>query len=262
MSDWGSILGIAGVVLGVLGIFVTYFLTKSIRPLYAFKIVTLDGVKHPHLCLTFNGKPVPNIYSIRFVFWNGGRKELRREDIPRPKAGPGIVISDNMTVLSSELQSTTGDGTAKLSKHKGTNELFLNFDYLNRLDAVTGEILCTSTDQIPPTVVFKGALKGSRIIKGLTRNLSFGDKFFFVVTEIILAAMFLAICKSGYSEIFSKNYSEFAKSALIFVGLLFLLIANLSLNLLTIPNSLPKRFAGFLSNGTLEVDMQKNGDTL
>lgn len=249
MLGWESILGL---VLGVFSIAVTFFLTKSIRPLYAVKVVTLDGVKHPQLGLTFDGKPVPNIYSIRFVFWNGGRKELRREDIPRPKAGPGILISENMTVLSSKLQSTTGDESAKLTEHDGRNNLFLNFDYLNRMDGVLGEVLCTSNNNAPPEVVFKGALKGSKIIKGRTENVTITDKFMFCLGEIILVAMFFTLCSTAYHELVAKNYHAFAKSALILAGVLSAIIANLFLNLQTILHGLPKKFAVFLNNGTLE----------
>lgn len=142
MADWNVLIGVAGVGVSTLGVLITLAVSRSKRPLYAYRVVTLDAVKHPNLGLTFKGNPVPNIYSVRFVFWNAGKNELRREDIPLPKAGPALLLSENVEVLSPEVISTTGDGSARLNE-VAPNHIF-TFDYLNRGDAVLGEVLCTS----------------------------------------------------------------------------------------------------------------------
>lgn len=252
MADWNVLISVAGVGVSALGLLITLAVSRSKRLLYAYRVVTLDAVKHPDLGLTFKGNAIPNVYSVRFVFWNSGRNELRKEDIPLPKAGPALRLSENMEVLSLEVVSTTGDWSARLDEAT-PNHLFLAFDYLNRGDAVLGEVLCTSKDGKDPKVLFTGAIKGAKVAQGRTENLHWRDHIVFVFAEVFMVFLAFSSAKFAYDEFVAGEYYKLTKVVLFLLILFLLAYANLYLNILSIPRTLSLKYERFLTHGALQA---------
>jgi hypothetical protein len=248
--DKGFFVGIIGVLISSLGVFVSLFVYRSKRPLYQFKVVSLDSIKHPMLGLTFGGENIPNIYSVRFVFWNGGRKEIRKEDIPDKGAGPFISIPEEFKVLLTEAETTTGDKSGKFIEFKKNNFAII-FDYLNHSDALYGQIYCTSEKKGELIPKINGSVKGFKIKKGTMYSNSKIDQILYLVISSI--AIFVT-CYALYSTLISileNNYLVAIKFGALLI--FFALISYLSffLNAMEIPNNLPKRYEQFFETGNL-----------
>ena len=79
------------VIFGFTTIFLTVYLFRKQfskqEPVWAFyttKIIGLGSDAPKELALTFNGKPVSEVYRTLFLLFNRGKKAIRKEDIAKP----------------------------------------------------------------------------------------------------------------------------------------------------------------------------------
>ena len=250
MYDLNSTVSIVSLLISTMGILLTFWFTRSPRPYYSLYLAKLGGINHPDISIAFNKKKVLNLYSLRLVFWNGGRKEIRKRDIPKPKAGPMLQISENAKLLKLSVLTTTGDDSGKFTSLD--NNLFINFDYLNPKDAFLGEIYLTTKDDKKPTINFSGSLKGFPISEGDMVNISKFDHIFFSTLAIIFLYITILIGYTFYDTFPSLETSKIIKYI---ISLLILGISNFVLikyNIFSIPRKIPKKYLTYLETGELQ----------
>lgn len=239
-----------GILFGLVGVCVTVWYARTSRPLYALSLSKLGGVRHNNLEIRFGNTEIDNLYLLRQVLWNGGKKEIRKEDIPKRKAGPYVSLSNNCEILSFHAETTTGDNSAEYILDG--NDLLLSFDYLNKSDAFLGEIYFTSTDDIDPKYSVEGTLIGAPLHRGeLVNNSVFSTVFNILsfVFFILVSGVFGYQLFFGQIESFSHKVGTFVS----FILCLIVTIADFHINVKEIPNRVPPKYSKYLSEGKASV---------
>lgn len=248
MGDLNSFFGVAGGIASIMGVLLAILLVRLPKPLYAMRIVRFGGVAHPDLSLHFQGQEISNLFLVRFVLWNGGKKEIRREDIPKPNAGPLLRFAENVRILSWTTNTSTGDDSGKFIKQG--NDLLLDFEFLNRNDAFMGEAYLTTHDGAPPRTVLQGSFKGAAIAEGDIYNISRFDQVVFVIISAIFVVLTI-VTGSFVVHAFSQHGAYFVKAG----ALLFFLITSsltgivIAGNVFSIPRKIPGKYLRFLESG-------------
>lgn len=253
MDYLGFLIGIGGLALTAIATVLTVVFHKSVRPLYLIDISKFGGIEHPDIGITFKGDPVPNLYVLRFVLWNAGKKEIRSEDLPNPKAGPKIKFDSGSKVLSQLAYSSTGDDTGKITFSK-RNEACLTFDYLNKDDALIGEIYFSSTDEENAEFEFLGSIKGAKVKQGLIESRTATN----IIWPLVIS-VFLIFSTFGYASTIFPHFTNGSVFQNIFTVVFFLSLAaasflSITLNVRSIPFMVPQRYREFLIDG-LDSDL-------
>jgi hypothetical protein len=252
MYDITLIIGIAGLIASIISVIISLWIFRRARPLYYWQFSKLEGVKHPDIKISFGSRQVSNLYSVRLVFWNGGRSEIRRKDIPEGKAAPRIKVTNNCEILSHSAKSTTYDNTGKFIE-LNKQELSLDFDYLNPKDALLGEAHLTTDDDIKPDIKFLGTLKGLEVSEGEIVNISIMDNIMASILNILILFTTIYMGLSLYSTIISNQGFLFLKSVR-FLFFLALTILFFQANILTIPKKIPQKYLNFIKTGEFKIN--------
>lgn len=244
-----DILNIVGFILAIISVFLSLWIAREPKPLYAMQLTKIGGLEHPDISILFKKSRVQNLYLLRLVFWNGGRKEIRKEDIPQAQARPNIQLSNNSKLLEKTAKTTTGDQSGNFIFKD--NNLFINFDYLNPNDAFYGEIYLTTIDEKPLEINFLGNLKGLTISEGDIHNTSIFDTIFFSIIEIMFFFMSLVSGYMLYLAVLSKDTTRILISLLLFIVIVWLTYVNTRFNILSITKKIPKRYLSYLKTGKI-----------
>jgi hypothetical protein len=246
-----DLLGLLSFIFGIIGVFIGVLSIKTKLPLYAFRILSLDSIKHPDIRFFFRDKIINNIYAVRYAFWNNGRGEIRNEDLPKSHTGPSIRLSENATILGFETNATNGDGSEYLKESK-PNHLSISFDYLNKGDAVFGTIFVTSNDNKWPKVKFIGAIKGAKIQKGSADDNHKGFIFFVIIIALTLTMALLSHEFSCIGDYYvNHNYKKMVQIVVLSIFLLLFIYIFIDL-LLGYLKRIDKRLNNYLSSGVYE----------
>lgn len=142
---------IVAVILGIAAIVQTIRATRRKKPVWAYsrkRVIGIGSVAPPELNLTFNGRPVKEVYQTDVVFFNGGTEAMRRED-----------VKENITMLFKEaeilrepiIKSKSKEAigfSAKRAVKDGDGAIELDFAYLSHNDGAIIEVLHTSKGKI------------------------------------------------------------------------------------------------------------------
>lgn len=250
MYDINLTMGFIGILISAAGVFISLWIMRSPRPLYVMRLAKLGGIRHPDIAILVGERKVSNLYSVRLVFWNGGRKDIRKEDLPEPKAGPMIRVSKKSEVLRYIAATTTGDKSGDFISCD--NDLSINFNYLNQGDAFLGEVYLTSEDDVRPEINFSGCLKGYSISEGDIHNISTFNHLFFILTGTVLLFLTLSFGYSMYSAITLGHGTAIIVSSLFFIFSLWLTVLDFRFNIFSILKKIPKQYLEFLETGEMK----------
>jgi len=159
-SDW---LGIGGIVVGLGSAFYFYYAARLVpAPKYLLRSVPIiseeQHAKAPGLEVRVLGQHVKALWSTRVVFFNSGRGTLLGTSIV--ETDPlRFVVEPGGTILHTVLlrQSRRASGCALSIEGHALNEQLIIFDYLERNDSLTFEVLHTSPVATPPLI---GSIRG------------------------------------------------------------------------------------------------------
>lgn len=244
----GIILGIIGAVLSGLSLIVAFVFNNRTKPkpVYSFHLSSFRGIKRPDIQILFKGSLVPNLHVLRYVLWNDGGRDIRKDDLPKGDAAPRIKISDNAKLLYATAYSTTGDDTGKLHE-LSLNELALEFDYLNKDDAVIGEIYFSTNDEL--SCSFLGSVKGSKIKKGCVENVYTFEIVYNFILCIVMSFMVFASLGFVFSAFINSKYVDGILLLLINCFFLFSALANAIYGFKALKDRIPPQYSTFLANG-------------
>ena len=164
----------------VIAVWIARHFMQTAKPLYVFSVMSLGGVRHPDIDLIYDGRNVPTIHSVKLVFWNAGRKEIRQEDLPTGDAALRISISDNFEILGADAR--TSNNCAANAEIIDANTVKLDFEFLNKKDSYFCELICTNIDNgdrkiefNPPDPKLRGSIIGAKVRRGSTSSFARSD---------------------------------------------------------------------------------------
>ncbi|MGM0569280.1 MAG: hypothetical protein ACQET2_01035, partial [Pseudomonadota bacterium] len=221
---------------------------RNVRPLYLIDISKFGGIEHPDIGITFKGDPVPNLYVLRFVLWNAGKKEIRKEDLPNAKAAPRIRFDSRSKVLSHLAYSSTGDDTGEI-QFSDHNEACLKFDYLNKDDSVIGEIYFSSFDEDNAEFEFLGAVKGAKVKQGSKEIRKASNIFWPLVFSGLLVFVASGSAVTTYTNFVNHEFWAAAYGVAFSSAVAVASFLSIRFNASSIPYMVPEQYGEFLNYG-------------
>jgi len=241
----GSLIGVIGIALGIMGIF-SYRISKSIaKPSYQKSSLRLIGREEDNLpsevTVTYKGKVVERLTKTTLILWNNGSESLD---------GKNIVAADPLTlkfdeqdnILSYNIIKRTKDvnGFSIEKNENSPRELFLSFDYLDPDDGVVIELLHDSANKYPELtgtikglpngfvdhgrVMEKRSIKGKGVLGLLLNN----HKFIFAVAIAIgLAFTIFGLLPQEWRDLMLNTLPESEKQKSITEQPLFFIVFGL-----------------------------------
>lgn len=150
------------IALSIVAIILTRRLIRRKQPTWAHtteKIIGLGTDTPKELQLTFNGKPVNDVYRTTFIIFNRGRETIRKKDVTQPVT----MHFQEGGILREPIITTTSNEAIKFStKHviaQGGHQVRVGFLYLDHEDGGVFEVLHTESSQITCTANIIGAKK-------------------------------------------------------------------------------------------------------
>ncbi|RXJ87097.1 hypothetical protein [Arcobacter sp. CECT 8985] len=158
----GSLIGVIGIILGIVGIF-SYRISKSIaKPSYqksSFRLIGRDEDNLPKdVKVTYKGNEVDRLTKTTLTIWNNGTETLDGSDVV--ESDPLFIsFKANDKILSYKILKKTKDANAFVLNNcdNATNKLRFKFEYLDPNDGVVIELLHDSEERYPE---FSGTIKG------------------------------------------------------------------------------------------------------
>lgn len=158
----GSLIGVIGIILGIVGIF-SYRISKSVPiPSYQKSSLRLIGREEDNLpkdvTVTYKGNVVERLTKTTLVLWNNGTETLDGSNIVE-KDPLSISFESEDKILSYKILKQTKD-TNTFSVHECSgfqNKLLFDFEYLDPDDGVVIELLHDSAQKYP---TISGTIKG------------------------------------------------------------------------------------------------------
>lgn len=155
----GSLIGIIGLLVGYL-----FYRASGIgpRPVYQLRALRLIGKEEDTLPeeveILFRGKTVPRLTKTHVILWNSGKGTLHGRDIVQTDP-LRLEFSKGTQVLKPRLLKVTraANKFKVMINPNSPNELLCSFDYLDREDGATIELLHTDKERYPKV---QGAVRG------------------------------------------------------------------------------------------------------
>jgi hypothetical protein len=201
--DINYVIGIVGVVLAIVGLIASYyFYKKSVRikePVYSIKsnnLISGSASTLHNLNISYKKRRVKNLTVSKILFYNRGAETINRQDIAT--INPLKIASETCTVLdASVLQVNNPANVFKVILEKGSQDVFIDFDYLDKNQGAVIQVVHTglSSENIGLYGDIKGvekfvAIAPDRLRLGLSWQRSSAWKRLFVVTVTVLTLLF------------------------------------------------------------------------
>lgn len=198
--DWGLISVPLATLFFIISVVLTLRLRKRKEPVYAHKTTKIIGLgtdAPPQLKLTFNRRPVREVYRTIFIVFNRGREAIREgdlaENISVEFVGAKILSEPEVKKRSKEANRLSAKRVGK----QGQDLIEVEFQYLNHKDGAVVEILHTGAAQINCT---GDMIDGKDIIYiGEFREpLRKRSKVLALTFSVISAAIILVLISGGF----------------------------------------------------------------
>lgn len=160
----GSLIGLCGIILGIVGIF-SFKIAKSCpRPVYQKNASVLIGREEDSLptdvVIHYKEKIVERLTRTRFVLWNKGTEVLDGSNVV--SSDPiKITFKTGTNILSFKILKKSKESNNFIVSQTKPNELMIDFAYFDPNEGATIEILHDSAERYPSiTGTIKGSPKG------------------------------------------------------------------------------------------------------
>ena len=222
----GSLIGLIGIILGIVGIF-SYRISKSVaKPSYQKSSLRLLGRKEDNLpnqvVVTYEGNVVERLTKTTLVFWNNGTETLDGSSIVE-KDPLSISFEDEDRILSYKIlkqtKKTNEFDIQMLTKYQ--HKLVFSFEYLDPSDGVVIELLHDSAQRYP---IISGTIKGlpygfvdqgkifeneENNLKGPLKILLSRSKLLFIIAIVLgLGMVLFGILPAEVREFIARFISE------------------------------------------------------
>lgn len=184
-------LGIAGILLGLIGLITGYiFYRKGIKikqPLYVMKtdnLIQNNMAEMSGLSILWNGSSIASLSSSTLIFWNNGADTIDFNDVV--KSNPlRIAAIEGFKILDAKVtRSNNPSNSLSVKIAEGGDKAFILFEYLDQNHG--GEIQIIHTGTQSSHLLVSGDFKGARL-KGINSRI---NKNYYI--------LFGVICGTGF----------------------------------------------------------------
>lgn len=160
------LIGLAGIVLGLFGIWVTFYFKPNPEPLVTIKaeqaLTWANNDELPKFIeIHINKKIVPHIARSMIRFWNNGRATLGKELVPEHDKLRLVLENGGEFLAVKVLRDTKAVCLCKIEiDETNPSEAIISFDHLDKGDGMTITALHTASKAMP---LFKGTVKGCKV---------------------------------------------------------------------------------------------------
>ncbi|KZQ32280.1 hypothetical protein A3N57_16210 [Enterobacter cloacae subsp. dissolvens] len=203
----GSLIGIVSLLFAA---FVYIKSVKKAEPCYQWRTNTIIGDINDDISskihITFDSIDINNLKRTLVVFWNNGKEYIDRDLILSEH--PLSISFNDGDILSHQIKSTNNNSIVASTSLKNKN-IIIDFNCLNRDNALCVEILHTSSDLEP---IITGTIKGvdnGVLNKGIIQLESFSTKS--KLAKYIIPALGLILIISGVISLYFGDFSNLNK---------------------------------------------------
>ncbi len=159
-SAAGYMVGLLGLILTVIGIYLAIRSAKDKKPRFSYKSNNLiQGLskKVDKLQVLFEGAEVETVTVTKVFFWNAGRETIRAEDVAT--TSPVEIILSEGRILDARLLTELNTNKFEVSFEPDSNRCLLSFEYIDYREMAAIQLVHTSA---AGAVTMSGVIKGSR----------------------------------------------------------------------------------------------------
>lgn len=191
--DWRFlVIIIIAVALGIVTIVLARRIVKKRQPVWAYKTIKIIGLGSDapsDLELTFNERPINDVYRTRFILFNEGNVAILKDDVTESVIiqfkGAEILRQPDIKAASKEDIKFSAKQVVK----GGYNAIEVSFLYLGHDDGAVVDVLHTSSEEVTCTANIIGAQQ-IKNIGGLEPPMVKGQREGVIVGLVILMTFF------------------------------------------------------------------------
>lgn len=215
---------ITSIIFGVAGV-VFYFKSKSVRfPVFIYDHNLLQVRSHPSVTILFQEERIENLARCRVLFFNKGKKEIRKQDIPIT-GFPKAIFENRARVLSCSVLGGSNEDIGFHAAKINDTTVEIKFEYLNQNDGGVIEILFENNSDYELPVQFKAPIIGARSDAIFEYEAQSMQNISQAVVGAVIGLLFIAaFIFIVLKAIFEGGVSNFYLGALVVMFLIILVI--------------------------------------
>jgi hypothetical protein len=113
----------------------------------------------PRFEASFDNAPIKDLRVSQFFVWNSGTESIKRDQVA-PKEPVRVILPAGIRILDCSLLKTTNPAVNFQAELRARNSILISFDFLNRKDGATFQVLYTGTSEEETEI--EGQLIGPR----------------------------------------------------------------------------------------------------
>ncbi|MBA4371521.1 MAG: hypothetical protein C0402_01525 [Thermodesulfovibrio sp.] len=199
-----------GIVLAVVGIYLTVKSKKEKVPSYAywgFNIVTNFKFSIGLLEMLCNGQRIENLTVSKIVFWNAGSETMHREDIVNTDR-LRVSLPDTGDILDAKIiYANEPANQFSLVVEENRKNVYIDYDYIDRGNGVVMQFI--HTNPTPDAVVVSGKLKGVRKIKRRSAVYASLRGYLVVAVPLLFMLVFMSALATKVFSLISYKFAFF-----------------------------------------------------
>jgi len=159
MMDWGIISAIIAIILFIVSVTLSLRLVRKKRPVWAYRTINIIGLGTDaprELQLTYDGKPVRDVYRTTIIVFNNGSEPIRANDVTAPIT---ISLAGGEILSQPTIKARSNDEINFSAKQTGNSNIVVDFQYLDHNDGAVFDVIHTAVQQISCGANIIGAKK-------------------------------------------------------------------------------------------------------
>jgi hypothetical protein len=142
-------IGVLGLILAIVGIYLTIKSNKKKEPVYSIKsnnLISDYASKYKNLNVSYNRKKVENITISKILFYNRGAETITQDDIYLIKNRPRIVPKEGVKILDASILQTNNPSSeihVPETPLRDNNEVLIWFKYLDQNQGAIYQVIHT-----------------------------------------------------------------------------------------------------------------------
>lgn len=219
----GTVIGIVGIAVAVFfGVLATVLYLRSKKEKvpniiirgYPLISVFMGEVLPESISLTYEGKPIKNLWVTDVTFWNSGKEPIRAGDVP--STDPITIRLLHGEILDAKVTKKSSDSTLFECNRAQPNSVEMSFEYLDQNDG--GVIRLFHTGRKGSDVVFGGKVIGAKI-RNVGKQPSLSPRWLPQLTFSLLVIFFVTMAIMGVSLLVSNAVSIITTAAALALSL-------------------------------------------
>ena len=162
MSSSGDLIGLIGLLVGAIGVWIALKGIKRKLPRYSIRSMNLieDRISSiDSLQMRYGGEAIRNLTVSEITFWNAGRDTIQHDDIPEADPPRITVVGEARILRAVVLERSSEANQAMLQLLPDQQTVRIVFDYLDQNEGIVIQVLHTGLSE--EDLEFNGSIKGA-----------------------------------------------------------------------------------------------------